>query len=158
MWKLDYEESWPPKNWCFWTAVLEKTLESPLDLKEIQPVHPKGNQSWLFIGRTHVEAETPVLWPPDAENWLNAKDPDARKDWRQEEKGTTENEMDVITDSMDMSLGKLRELVKDSEAWSTAVHGVTKSQTLLSNWTELKNQDFVLFELSRDYQKYQQKY
>ena len=81
------------KNWCFWTVVLEKTLESPLDCKEIQPVHPKGNQSWMFIGRTDIEAETPMLWPPDAENWLTGKEPDAGKDWRQEEKGTTEDEM-----------------------------------------------------------------
>ena len=86
-------ESWAPKNWCFWTVVLEKTLESPLDCKEIQPVHPKGDQSWVFIGRTDVEAETPILWPPDAKNWLTRKDPDAGKDWRQEEKGMTEDEM-----------------------------------------------------------------
>ena len=93
VWKLDYKESWVPKNWCFWTVVLEKTLESPLDCKEIQPVHPKGNQSWIFIGRTDPEAETPVLWPPDAKNWLTEKDPDSGKDWGQEEKGTTEDEM-----------------------------------------------------------------
>ena len=93
MWELDYKESWAPKNWCFWTVVLEKTLESPLDYKEIQPVHPKGNQSWIFIGRTDVEAETPILWPPDARSWLIWKDPDAGKDWRQEEKGMTEDEM-----------------------------------------------------------------
>ena len=91
-------ESWTikktaPKNWCFWTVVLEKTLESPLNCKEIQPVHPKGNQSWIFIGRTDVEAETPILWPPDAKNWLISKDPDVGKDWRWEEKGTTEDEM-----------------------------------------------------------------
>ena len=93
MWELDYKESWAPKNWCFWTVVLEKTLESLLDYKEIQPVHPEGNQSWIFIGRTDAEAETPILWPPDAKNWLLWKDPDARKDWRQEEKGTREDEM-----------------------------------------------------------------
>ena len=91
MWELDCVESWAPKNWCFWTVVLEKTLESPLDCKEIQPVHPKGDQSWIFIGRT--DAETPILWPPDAKTWLIGKDPDAGKDWRQEEKGTTEDEM-----------------------------------------------------------------
>ena len=90
IWELDSKESWAPKNWCFWTVVLEKTLESPLDCKEIQLVHPKGNQSWIFIGRTDAEAETPILWPPDGNTW---KDPDAGKDWRQEEKGTTENEM-----------------------------------------------------------------
>ena len=86
-------ESWETKNWCFWTVVLEKTLESPLDCKEIQPVHPKGDQSWVFIGRTGVEAETPILWPPDAKSWLIGKDPNAGRDWGQEEKGTTEDEM-----------------------------------------------------------------
>ena len=91
MWELDCKESWAPKNWCFWTVVLEKTLESPLDCKEIQPVHPK-DQSWLFIGRTVVDAETPILWPPDVKSWLIWKDPDAGKDWRQEEQGTTEDE------------------------------------------------------------------
>ena len=93
MWELDYKESWAPKNWCFWTVVLEKTLESPLDCKEIQPVHPKGNQSWVFIGRTDVAAETPMFWPPDATNWLIWKDPGAGKVWRCEEKRTTEDEM-----------------------------------------------------------------
>ena len=93
MWKLDYKESWVPKNWCFWTVMLEKTLESPLDCKEIQPVHPKGDQSWVFIGKTDIEAETPILWPPAANNWLIGKDPYAAKDWRQEEKGMTEDEM-----------------------------------------------------------------
>ena len=92
MWELDYKESWAVKNWCFWTVVLEKTLESPLDLKEIQPVHPKEDESWVFIGRTDVKAEIPILWPPDAKNWLIGKDPDSGKDWRQEEKGTTEDE------------------------------------------------------------------
>ena len=93
MWELDYKESWALKNWCFWTVVLEKTLESPLDCKEIQPVHLKGDQSWVFIGRSQVEAETLILWPPDAKSWLFWKDPDAGKDWGQEEKGTTEDEM-----------------------------------------------------------------
>ena len=93
MWELDYKESWAPKNWCFWTVVLEKTLESPLECKEIQPVHPKGYQSWVFIGRTDFEAETPVLWPPDAKSWLIWKNPDVGKDWGQEEKGTTEDEL-----------------------------------------------------------------
>ena len=92
-WELDCEESWVPKNWCCWTVVMEKTLESPLDCKEIQPVHPKGNQSWIFIGRTDVEAETPILWPPDVKSWLIWKDLGAGKDWRQEEKGTKEDEM-----------------------------------------------------------------
>ena len=89
MWELDHKESWALKNWCFWTVVLEKTLESPLDCKEIKPVNPKGNQSWILIGRTDAEAETPVLWPPDAKDWLIGKDPDAGKDWRQKEKGMT---------------------------------------------------------------------
>ena len=93
MWQLDYKESWVWKNWCFWTVVLEKTLESPLDCKEIQPVHPKENQSKIFIGKTDVEAETPILWPPDVKRWLIWKDPDAGKHWRREEKGTTEDEM-----------------------------------------------------------------
>ena len=92
VWELDYKESWAPKNWCFWTVVLEKTIESPLDCKEIQPVRPKGNQSWIFIGRTDAEAETPILWPPDAKSWLIWKNPDAGKDWGQE-KGTTEDEI-----------------------------------------------------------------
>ena len=93
MWELDCEEGWAPKNWCFWTVVLEKALESPLDCKEIQPVNPKGNQSWIFIGRTDAEAETPKLWPPNVKSWLIGKDPDAGKNWRQEEKGITEDEM-----------------------------------------------------------------
>ena len=108
MWELDYEETWVPKNWCFWTVVLEKTLESPLDCKEIQPVHSKGNQSWVFIERTDVEAETPIFWPPDVKSWLIWKDCDAGKDWGQEEKGMTKNEMMYgIIYWMDMSLGKL---------------------------------------------------
>ena len=93
MWELDCKESWVPKNWCFWTVVLEKTLESPLDCKEIQPVHPKGDRSWVFIGRTDAEAESPMLWPPDVKSWLIWKDPDVGKDWRQEEKGMTEDKM-----------------------------------------------------------------
>ena len=93
VWELDYKEKWATKNWCFWTVVLKKTLESPLDSKEIQPVNPKGNQPWIFIWRTDVEAETPILWPPDVKSWLIRKNPDAGKDWGQEEKGTTEDEM-----------------------------------------------------------------
>ena len=93
MWKFDCEENWAPKNWCFWTLQFEKTLESPLDYKEIQPFNPKGNQSWWFIVGTDAEAEAPILWPPDAKNWLIGKDPDAGKDWRREEKGPTEDEM-----------------------------------------------------------------
>ena len=92
-WELDHKEGWATKNWCFPTVMLEKTLESPLDCRKIKPVHPKGNQPWIFIGRTDAEAETPILWPPDVKSWLTGRDPDAGKDWRQEEKGTTEDEM-----------------------------------------------------------------
>ena len=118
--------------------VLEKTLESPLDCKEIQPVHPKGNQSWICIGRTDAEVETPILWLPDTKSWLIWQDPDAGKDWGQE-KGTTEDEMvgwQSITDTMAMGLGGLQELVMDKEAWLAVIHGVAKSWTWLSDWTE----------------------
>ena len=120
MWELDFKESWVPKNWFFWTVVLEKTLESPLDCKEIQPVHPEGNQSWMFIGSTDAEAKAPILWPPDAKSWLTGKDPEAGKDCRQEEKGATEEEMVGWHHySMDMSLSKLWEIVKDR--WGSLV-------------------------------------
>ena len=139
-WELDNKESWAPKNWCFWFVVLEKTLESPLDCKEIQPVNPKGNQSWRFVGRTDAEAETPILWPPDVKNWLNGKDPEAGKDWRQEEKGTIEDEMVGWHHWLNgHDLSKLQKLVMDREAWHAAVHGVAKSWTQLSDWTELNS-------------------
>ena len=130
---LTSEESWAPKNWCFWTVVLEKTLESPLDCQEIQSVHPKGDQSWVFIGRTDVEAETPILWPPHVKSWLIGKDPDAGRNWGQEEKGTTEDEMA----GWHHWLNGHRRLVMDREGWHAVVHGVAKSQTRLSDWTEL---------------------
>ena len=126
MWELDYKESWAPKNWCFWTVVLEKTLESPLDCKETQPVHPKENQFWVFIGRTDAEAETPILWPSDVKNWLIRKDPDAGKDWRQRQRGQKGCYLDSVPDSVDMNLSKLLEIVKDREAWHAAVHGVAE--------------------------------
>ena len=131
MWELDHKESWAQKNWCFWTVVLEKTLESPLDSKEIQPVHPKGNLSWTFIGRTDAEAETSILWLPDAKKWLTGKDPDAEKDWRREEKGPTGDEIAGWHHRLNGQefelMSKLRELVKGREAWRAAVHGVAKS-------------------------------
>ena len=139
MWELDYKESWVLKNWCFWTVVLEKTLESPLDCKEIQPVHPKGDQSWVFMGRTDVEAETPIFWPPDAKSWLIWKDPDSGKDWGQEEKGTTEDKMVGWHHQLnDMGLGGLWELVMDREAWRAVVHEVEERHDWATelNWTE----------------------
>ena len=137
MWELDYKESWVPKNWCFWTVVLKKTLESPLDCKEIQPVHPKGNQSWIFIGRTDAEAKTPMLWPPDVKNWLIWKDPDAGKDWMQE-KGTTG------WDGWMASPTQWTWVWASSRSWWWTGRpsvlqsmGVSKSRTQLSDWAEL---------------------
>ena len=124
MWELDYKESWMQKNWCFWTVVLEKTLERPLDCREIQPVNPKGDQSWVFIGRTDVEAETPILWPSDAKSWLIGKDPDARKDWEQEEKGTTEDEM----------VGWHRRLNGHGSGWTPGVGDGQEGLGCCSSW------------------------
>ena len=139
MWELDHKEGWVLKNWCFWTVVLEKTLESPLDCKEIKPVNPKGNQSWIFIGRAYAEAEAPVPGPLDAKSWLIREDPDAGKDWRQEEKGTTEDEMVGWHHRLNGSeFEQLWEMVKDREAWWAAVHGVTKSWTWLNDCNNLK--------------------
>ena len=133
---MDSKESCAPKNWCFGTVVLEKTLESPLDYSKIQPVHSKGNQSWIIIGRTDAEAETPILWPPDVKNWLIGKDPDAGKDWRQEEKGMTEDEMVWWHQHNGHEFEQLQELVMDREGWCAAVHRVAKSCTRLRDWTD----------------------
>ena len=142
MWELDYKESWTPKNWCFWTVVFEQTLESPLDCKEIQPVQPIGNQSWLFIGRNDVEAETPILWPPDVKYWLTCKDTDAGKDWRQEEKGMTEDEMVVWPHQLNghefgwtLGVGDGQGSLVCCRPWGHKESDTTEQL----NWTELKS-------------------
>ena len=140
MWELDYKESWVPKNWCFRTVVLEKTLESPLDCKEIQPVHPKGDQSWMFIGRTDFEAETLIFWPPDAKSWLIWKDPDAAKDWGQEEKGTTEDEMAGCHHRLDGYESEWTPGVGDGQGGLACCNSWGQKEldtTKWLNWTEL---------------------
>ena len=138
MWELGHKESWALKNWSFWTVVLEKTLESALDYKEIQRVNPKRNQSLIFIGRTEDEDETPILWPPNEKNWLLGTEPDARKDWRQEEKQTTEDKMVSWHHRLDGHEFEQAPGVGDGQgAWPATVHGVAKSWTWLSDWTEL---------------------
>ena len=140
MWELDHkEESWVQKNWCFWTVVLEKTLKSPLDCKEIQPVYPKGNESWIFIGKTDAEAETPILWSPDGKSSLIGKDLDAGKDWGQEEKGEQRmRRLDGLTDSMDMSLITLWEVLRTGKPGVLQSMG-SPSQTWLSSWIAAAN-------------------
>ena len=138
MWELDYKASWVLKNWCFWTVVLEKTLEHPLDCKAIKLGNPKGNQSWMFIGRTDTEAEAPIIWPPDAKNWFIGTDSDTAEDWRQEEKGTTEDEIVGWHHRLDGHEFEQAPGVGDGqEAWHASVHGVAKRRTWLNNWTEL---------------------
>ena len=138
MWELDCGEAWAPKNWCFWSVVLEKTLESPLDCKEIQPVHSKGDQPWMFFARNDAKAETPVLWPPNVKSWLIGKDSDPEMDGGQEEKGKTEDKMAGWHHQLDgLSLNELLALVMDREAWRAVIHGVAKSRTRLRDWTEL---------------------
>ena len=140
LWELDCEESWVPNNWCFWTVVLEKTLESPLYCEEIQPVHPKGDQSWVFIGRTDVEAETPILWPPDMKSWLIWKDLDVGKDWGQEEKGMTEDEVvgwhhrpDGHEFQQASGVGDRQGSLACSSQWGQKESGMTEQL----NWTEI---------------------
>ena len=138
MWELDHKEGWAPKNWCFQTVVLERALESPLDCKEVNSINPKGSQSWILIGKTDTEAEAPILWPHDVKSWLIGKDPDAGKDWRQEEKWMTEDEMVGWHHRLDgHEFEQLRDLVMDREAWRAAVYGVAKNRTRLRDWTEL---------------------
>ena len=135
MWESDHKADWVPKNWCLWTVVPEKTLESPLDCQEVKPLNPKGNKPWIVTGRT--DAEAPIIWPPDVKTWLTGKDPDAGKDWDQEKEATEDEMVRQHHQLYGMNLSKLREIVEDREAWCAAVHEVTKNQTWLSNWTTI---------------------
>ena len=144
MWELDHKKGWALKNWCFPIVVLEKTLESPLDSNEIQPVHPKGNQSWIFIGR--MDAEAPILWLSDVKNWLIWKDPDAGKDWKQEEKGTIENEMVGWHHQLyGHDFEQAQEMVMNREAWRAAVQGVAKSSICPNDWNELNCTEVIYY-------------
>ena len=149
MWELDCEESWAPKNCCFWTVVLVKTLESPLDCKEIQPVHPKGNQSWVFVGSTDAEAETPILWPPEGKSWLIGKYPDAERDWGQEEKGKTEDEMAGWHHRLDghefewsLGVGDGQGGLACCDSWGCKESDTTE-QLNWTDWTSLKSFEYV---------------
>ena len=153
MWQLDHKESWAPKNWCFWNVVLEKTIESPLDCKEIRSVHPKGDQSWILIGRTDAEAESPMLWPRDAKNWLIGKDPNAGKDWGQEEKGMTEDEMvgwyhwlDGHESELALGVGDRQGSLACCSPWDHKESDITE----WLNWTEL-NWFCILFSLHANF-------
>ena len=149
MWELDYKESWAPKNWWFWTVVLKKTLESPLDCNKIKPVNPKRNQSWIFNSRIDVEAETPILWQPDVKNWLTGKDPDARKGWRQKEKGMTEDEMVGWHHWLDGYVFKLAPGVTDGmRDWHDQSMGLQRVKSGLSDWTELINTPTQMMKLN----------
>ena len=151
---MDHKEGWVLKNCGFWVVVLEKTLESPLDSKDIKPVNPKGNQPWIFIGRTDSEAEAPILWPLDANSRLIGKDRDAGKTESKRRGRQSMRWLDSITDSIDVNLSKLQEIVKDREAWHPAVHGVTKSWTWPSLWTTTSETNIIISQLVKNMMKY----
>ena len=151
---MDHKEGWVLKNCGFWVVVLEKTLESPLDSKDIKPVNPKGNQPWIFIGRTDPEAEAPILWPLDANSRLIGKDRDAGKTESKRRGQQSMRWLDSITDSIDVNLSKLQEIVKEREAWHPAVHGVTKSWTWPSLWTTTSETNIIISQLVKNMMKY----